>query len=118
LEAGIVCEEEFQRESGRRMSALRLRVEQAIILSARLTREFFDIRAFLLDGTTIQERHIDITKDDDIEKTMRTVFAAIDHLVQFHDNRRIIGMCVGLPGPYIRNEHNVAIVTALSSWEE
>lgn len=111
LEAGIVCEEEFQRESGRRMSALRLRVEQAIILSARLTREFFDIRAFLLDGTTIQERHIDITKDDDIEKTMRTVFATIDHLVQFHDNRRIIGMCVGLPGPYIRNEHNVAIVT-------
>lgn len=112
LEMGVVREDGFQlEENGRKTGSLYLNIKCAVILTARLTREFFDVHAFSLSGENLATGRIDIVKDAEIHETMKTVYQAMDALVARFGEKNVLGLCMGLPGPYIRNQQNVAIVT-------
>lgn len=112
LEAGIVREEGFQIEvNGRKTESLGLHVPNVVILSARLTREFFDVDAFSIAGELIYKRHHSVATDDDIMDIVAGIYADIDAMIAYVGLENILGMCVGVPGPYVRGRHNVAIVT-------
>lgn len=112
LDAGIVHEEGFQIEvNGRKTESLGLYVPKVVILSARLTREFFDVYAFSFTGEMLHKiRHV-VATNDDIDDIMAGVYADIDAMITRVGKENILGMCVGVPGPYVRGRHNVAIVT-------
>ena len=112
LAAGIVREEGFQVEAnGRKTETLGLYLPHIVILSARITREFFDICAFSITAETLHQIHHEIAKDDDIDNIMNGIYTDIDAMLAKVGPQNVLGMCVGLPGPYIRGKHNVAIVT-------
>ena len=112
LVAGLVREEGFQIEvNGRKTESLGLHVPNVYILSARLTREFFDVYAFSFTGEMIHKIRHTVSTEDDIELIMGGVYADIDAMIERVGRENILGMCVGVPGPYVRGRHNVAIVT-------
>ncbi|MCE5344044.1 MAG: ROK family transcriptional regulator [Eubacteriales bacterium] len=112
LEAGVVREEDSPRGAvGRKAGLLYVDVPHAVVLSARITREFFDAQAFSLAGKVLAHRHTVIDKDSRIEDIVSAVYHELDQLTEQFGERNVLGMCVGLPGPYIRNNRNVAIVT-------
>ena len=112
LEAGVVREEGFQIEvNGRKTEALGLHVPNVVILSARLTREFFNISAFSITGEPLHKLHRAVSTEDDIMNIVAGIHADIDAMVAHVGVENVLGMCVGVPGPYLRGRHNVAIVT-------
>lgn len=112
LSAGIVAEMHSQRDaSGRKIDLLALNAPKTVILSARILRELFDVRAFSFTGELLAQRTVPINKDEDIETTLFLIFSELDKIIACCRAERILGLCMGLPGPYIRDGRNVAIVT-------
>ena len=112
LVAGLVREEGFQIEvNGRKTESLGLHVPNVVILSARLTREFFDVYAFSFAGEMLHKTRRAVSTEDDIDVIMGGVYADIDAVISRDGQDNVLGMCVGVPGPYVRGRHNVAIVT-------
>lgn len=112
LVAGLVREEGFQIEvNGRKTESLGLHVPNVVILSARLTREFFDVYAFSFAGEMLHKTRRAVSTEDDIDVIMGGVYADIDAMIARVGQDHVLGMCVGVPGPYVRGRHNVAIVT-------
>ena len=112
LAAGIVREEGFQKErEGRKAEGLCLFCPEAAVLSARLTREFFEIGAFSIDGDMRFREHCPIDKNEDIQSIMRLLFLEIDAAVQRVGEENVLGLSVGVPGPYLRGKRNVAVVS-------
>ena len=112
LEMGIIHETGICRENGaRRAEMLSLCVTHAVILSARITREFFAIHACSLVGEWLEQRKVSIQKDMPIQATMDIVYREIDRFVEHYGVKNILSLCIGMPGPYIRNGGNTAIVT-------
>jgi len=112
LAAGLVREEGFQvQNNGRKTESLGLNVPNIVILSARLTREFFELDAFSFTGELLHKLRHAVSTEDDIDVIMGGVYADINEMLERVGSQNVMGMCVGVPGPYVRGRHNVAIVT-------
>lgn len=110
LSFGIV-EEEQAFENSRKGSQLRLVCPKGVILSGRLTRTFFKLCAYDIGGELQYEDRMPIDKEADIYHTLALIRERIDCALDRFGKNNILGMCVGVAGPYIRNNRNVAIVT-------
>ena len=88
-----------------------IRAPHAVILSARITREFFAIYACTLMGEWQASSKVNIDKEQPIQITMDIVYREIDQMVERYGQQNILSLCIGMPGPYIRNGGNTAIVT-------
>lgn len=112
LDAGILREQSLPKEDGKRKTtALNIYAPHVVVLSARITREFFLALAFSLDGSRIEKRKTLINCQSPISETLPLIFDTLDDMVGRLGESNIVGMCLGMPGPYIRNGKNVVIVT-------
>lgn len=117
LELGIVQEEGYSKaDAGRRTDAFRLKVPQLVIVSIRFTRKFYHINLYDLMGMVLEEKKGTVLVDQDVNELMQNVMQETDHLLSRYDRDNILGMCIALPGPYIRrNNHNIAKVTGFTN---
>ncbi len=110
LEAGIVKEEGYQRE-GRKTGTLCLSCPEAAVLSARLTREFLEVGAFTLDGEVRLKERRAVDSREEIEDIMALLYREIDAAVERAGRENVLGLSVGVPGPYMRGKRNIAVVS-------
>lgn len=103
LEFDIVEEREKPRTKGqRKIKGLVLKGGSIRILSARWIRTRFKAAIFTLAGEMIDLEECEVSAEEEIWCTTRRILGTIDRLLSRHDEKNILEMCVGVPGPYLR----------------
>jgi predicted NBD/HSP70 family sugar kinase len=113
LDMGIIKEVGYtKRESERKTGALRLEIPSTKIISLRITSKNYLIYTYNLTGEIDHEIRQEYSGKPDIERIMDEITSHIQDLIIKHGKDNILGLCIGLPGPYIRrNTKHIAIVT-------
>lgn len=112
IEMGIVIEKgQVKGEHGRRTDALELHVEKARIISLRITRKYFEIEVFDLNGHCLDSVKENINTLEAIEKTLNVLIGRIKNTVSEIGSKYILGICAAVPGPFIQDDKNLALVS-------
>ncbi len=120
LELGIVGEcEKPKIEGQRKTKGLTLKGHSVKIISARWIRSYFKAAVYTLSGNVVDAEECSVSTEEDIWITTRRIEDTIGRLLARHDRKEILGMCIGVPGPYIRDgETNKAIVNGYEKLQE
>ena len=114
LEIGIVHEAgDIKKASDeRKRETLELDIPQARIISLRITSEKYVIYLYNLKKEIIKEMEAPLPDTNDVDSLMDELISKVNDLVALSGEKNILGLCVGLPGPYIRRpQKNIAVVT-------
>jgi predicted NBD/HSP70 family sugar kinase len=98
-------------EHGRKTDALKLNVARAKVISLRITRKYFEIELFDLNGTQFNNYRENISTFDGIHKILNLLKQHLNNIINEAGAQNLLGICVGEPGPLIQNEKNMAIVS-------
>lgn len=117
LEMGIIREEGYTKaDAGRRTEAFRIDIPQLVILSIRFTSKFYRATLYDLAGEALEQYQDNVSVDEDIQILLERVMDQTDAMLAAYDRKNVLGMCIALPGPYIRRkDKNVAIVTGFAN---
>jgi predicted NBD/HSP70 family sugar kinase len=111
-ELGIIEEcGQVKGEHGRKTDALKLNVAKAKVISLRITRKYFEIELFDMNGTRLNHHREYINAFDEINNTLELLKHHLNTMINDADAQDLLGICVGVPGPFIQNEKNVALVS-------
>ena len=111
LELGIIESGEAPKREGRnKTKGLAFTEKSIVILSARLTRDLFSACIYNMNGEMIDSCSCVVYPTRDIMETLEKSVQLIDALLKRNMNRKVLSMCLGLPGPYIRGEKEKIIV--------
>ena len=112
IDMGIIEESGMIKgEHGRNTSALKLSVPKARVISFRINRKFFEIASYDLHGICQDKIREKIDTNVDIKITFESIKKHLRDLVENIGSDNILGVCVGVPGPFIQNDKNLTIVT-------
>lgn len=115
IEMGIVNEYgQIKGEHGRNTSALKLNVPKARIVVASITRLYFEIESFDLNGQIHCSRHESIDTHVDIKFTFELIKERLRSMIDEIGTQDILGVCVAVPGPFIQAEN----ITHVTGFEE
>lgn len=117
IEAGVVKEGGMiAGKLDRRSINIKLNKHICKVLAVKIARKSFDVAAFCLDGTLIEQNHIPI----DISHGARFAIEQIKKATQAMCNRYLDIMAIGMavPGPYMYNEGKIAIMSEFSGWDK
>lgn len=105
-------------ENQRKVDGFTVKTRKIKILSARWTRTFFRVSLYTLRNEVDDSEFFKINTDENIHITVSKILETIDRLLERHHTNHILGMCVGIPGPYIRGERNIALVPGYENLEK
>jgi predicted NBD/HSP70 family sugar kinase len=113
LDMGIIKEVGYtKRDSERKTGALRLEIPSAKIISLRITSKNYLIYIYRLNGEIEHEIRQEYSESPDVDHIIDEITSHIRDLIIRYGKENILGLCIGLPGPYIRrNTKHIAIVT-------
>lgn len=119
LEMNVIEECEIPRKEGqRKVVGFALKTQKIKILSARWIRSFFEVALYTLSGEIIDTERCSVMPEEDIELTAEKNLAAVYRLMERHHTSHVLGMCIGLPGPYIKAENNQALVAGYDNLQK
>lgn len=119
LEMNVIEECEIPRKEGqRKVVGFALKTQKIKILSARWIRSFFEVALYTLSGEIIDTERCSVMPEEDIELTAEKNLAAVYRLMERHHTSHVLGMCIGLPGPYIKAENNQALVVGYDNLQK
>ena len=118
IDWGIVSESGLLKSSGgRRSIGLRLNSNQYRIISVRLQRT--NITAGLYDiagkGYTFIKEPIEIARG--AEAAVATMISVIRALIAEAEGNTLLGIGIGLPGPYLRDRGIITVMADFPGWE-
>ncbi|MHB8061412.1 MAG: ROK family transcriptional regulator [Ruminiclostridium sp.] len=112
IEMGIIEEcGQVKGEHGRKTDALGLNVSKAKVISLRITRKYFEIQLFDLNGFQQNKHREYIKTSDPINKTFDILKKHLKTMADSVGAQNILGISVAVPGPFIQNEKNLVMVT-------
>lgn len=106
-EIGIV-ENEGDSAAGRRGEQLCLRLEKIYIISIRINRKNYRIKVYSLQGKTLDRIQVKISAENSIYEIVASLKTSLAELLEKFDKKKIIGVSLGLPGPYIRKSGDIS----------
>ena len=118
VEAGIVMERLCPAgKQGHRTIGLSLNPQLCKVMAVKIARGAFDVAVFWMAGEMIDSSH---TVIDMKKQTPRQVLEMIKHKMRscFEQYADIKAVGVAVPGPYLRNEGRIAIMSEYSGWSE
>lgn len=119
LELNVIEECESPRKDGqRKVVGFALKTHKIKILSARWGRTFFDAALYTLSGEIVDTETCTVEPAEDIEVTAERILKLLNQLLDRHDPTYVLGMCIGVPGPYIKDEKNEAIVAGYENLQK
>jgi predicted NBD/HSP70 family sugar kinase len=117
IEMGIVSEVGFVRGNGNRRSiGLRLNAEKNLVIGVKFSRHVFSIGVFDICGKNYTKQETEFGLDEFAEDVLADMKKQIHELLNKYKNVVAIGMAV--PGPYLRKEGRIAMVTKMPSWHD
>ncbi len=115
---GIVVETSLLRgERGRRSIGLRLNQSGYRIIGMRLVRH--QIRAGLFDLTSTQHEYLEerISAEEGVAAAIGRMKHMIWQLMDAAGDAKILGIGIGVPGPYLRADERIAFMADFPGWE-
>lgn len=96
--------------SGHRGELLRLRDDSGHILSLDVNRKDYRICLFALDGSKVASLRKPLVIPD-AAVFQAQLLSDVRSILRHAGQKGVLGACVGLPGPFIRREHTIALVS-------
>lgn len=103
-------------QGGRRSVGLSIDENRYRIIAARLTRQHFTVGLFTVLGTELNEEREKISVDEGIEKALDRMAEVVNRMVVQVGREHILGLGLGVPGPFIRKKSRIALVTGFPGW--
>ena len=116
IDMGIVSEVGFVKGEGNRRSiGLRLNAEKNLVIGVKFSRHVFSIGVFDICGKVYTQQETEFGLDEFASDVVADMKKQIHALLKKYKNVVAIGFAV--PGPYIRKEGRIALVTKMPSWQ-
>lgn len=104
-------------KNGRRAIMLSLAVENYAIIGIWLTRRHFIVGLFDIYGECRQQESFAIGLNSPIHELLDQMVVQIRKKARLCKNQFILGVALALPGPYIKSEGQIALLTARQDWQ-
>ena len=115
IEMGIVSEVGIVKGNGNRRSiGLRLNAEKNLVIGVKFSRHVFAIGVFDISGKLYMQNETEFSLDENQGKVLTVMKNQIRKLLKEYEN--IVAIGLALPGPYLRNEGRIAMVTRMPNW--
>lgn len=119
LEMNVIEECEAPKVEGpRKVMGFTLKTHKIKILSARWTRDFFEAALYTLSGEICDTERCKVNAQEDVKITAQNAEDLISRLLRRHHADHVLGMCIGVPGPYIKGEKNEALVAGYDNLQD
>lgn len=104
--------------SGRRGENICLKLDGIYIMSIAITRKDYQIGVFLLSGEQVKHIRCQFEKNEDIHVVIgKLKESALEMETQF-GKKNVVGICLAVPGPYIRKESDGNDMFQVSEFEQ
>ncbi len=115
IEMGIVSEVGIVKGNGNRRSiGLRLNAEKNLVIGIKFSRHVFAIGMFDISGKLYTQKETEYSITDFSGDVLDSMKKQIHELLDQFENVVAIGLA--LPGPYLRKEGRIAMVTRMPNW--
>jgi predicted NBD/HSP70 family sugar kinase len=115
IEMGIVSEVGIITGSDNRRSiGLRLNADRHQIIGVKFAREMFAVGVFDISGKIYTQTETKFPLEEEPQKVLSAMKKQIHDMLKKYENVVSIGLAV--PGPYLRDEGRIAVVTRMSAW--
>ncbi len=105
FDMGIV-EVDGDSAAGRRAEMLRLKLDRIYLMSMGITRKDFQIAVYSLDGRHLDGYRYSIGKGEDLIQVISHMGREAKKLLDKYDTRRVLSICMTVPGPYMRRKQD------------
>ena len=117
IDMGIVLEVgSVKGEGNRRAIGLRLNSEENRVIGIKFSRWLIEAGVFDISGKNYSRDSFEFDMNEDPAKVLSKLKSNIHEMLEKHKNIVAVGMAV--PGPYLRQEGHIAIVTRMSKWHD
>ncbi len=117
IDMGIVLEVgSVKGEGNRRAIGLRLNSEENRVIGIKFSRWLIEAGVFDISGKNYSGDSFEFDMNEDPAKVLSRLKSNIHEMLEKHKNIVAVGMAV--PGPYLRQEGHIAIVTRMSKWHD
>ena len=117
IDMGIVLEVgSVKGEGNRRAIGLRLNSEENRVIGIKFSRWLIEVGVFDISGKNYSRDSFEFDMNEDPAKVLSKLKSNIHEMLEKHKNIVAVGMAV--PGPYLRQEGHIAIVTRMSKWHD
>lgn len=117
IDMGIVLEVgSVKGEGNRRAIGLRLNSEENRVIGIKFSRWLIEAGVFDISGKNYSRDSFEFDMSEDPAKVLSKLKKKIHGMLESHKNIVAVGMAV--PGPYLRQEGHIAIVTRMSKWHD
>ena len=115
IEMGVVSEVGIVKGNGNRRSiGLRLNAEKNLVIGVKFSRHVFAIGVFDISGKLYTQKETEFGLDENTGIVLAQMKKQIRDLLDEYKN--IVAIGLALPGPYLRKEGRIAMVTRMPSW--
>jgi len=117
MDMGIVTEVGSIKGSGNRRSiGLKLNANRHQVIGVKFARQMFAVGVFDISGKMYTETETEYSIDESPKAVLAAMKAQIHKALRDHESVVAIGIAV--PGPYLRTEGRIALVTQMSTWHD
>lgn len=109
VEVGIITGSDNRRSIG-----LRLNADKHQIIGVKFARQMFAVGVFDISGKIYTHTETKYPLDEEPQKVLSAMKKQIHEMLNKYENVVSIGLAV--PGPYLREEGRIAVVTQMSVW--
>lgn len=118
IQAGLIEETGLiTGDNGRRSIGIRLSDSTYYVIGVRLARTYCKVATFNLRGEQERLLRIDIDSDNEANASIDSIEDAIQQLIDENSKRRLVVIGMALPGPFLKDQGEIAILTGGRKFE-
>lgn len=118
IDSGIVVETKLLKAArGRRSIGLALNAEHYMVIGVRVTRSHIYVGLYDIAGKEYKLIRESINIADGAEEAIKRMNRVIHHMMDTAGNEYILGIGVGLPGPFLKEQGVIAVMADFPGWE-
>lgn len=104
-------------KSGRRTIVIELAREHYVIIGVWLTRRHFVVGLYDIYGKCKQQERFSIGLYSPLNDLLETMTKQINKAIKTCKKQVLLGVALALPGPYIKKEGRIALLTERKDWQ-
>ena len=104
-------------EKGRRSIGVRFSEKKYRVIGFRLTRQYYTIGVFSLDGTEDSQRVFKPIEDTNPTLILETVCETINQMIDSQPDKTFLAVGVAVPGPYYADTGEIAVISSFPGWK-
>lgn len=105
-------------KSGRRTILIELNKDNYAIIGAWLKRNELITGVFDIYGQCRYTKNVIFEPNDNGEKVLQIMISELNKIILEVKSQKILGVAVALPGPYIKKEGKIVLITGRQKWME